>query len=76
MISPRLSYAADLLYYCSVNRKKNIKTNDQIKGMICIIIAAMGFLFLNEVPVLLSVIGYVIIIGIAIIRWHTAIKKQ
>ena len=38
--------------------------------------ALWGFLFLKEVPVPLSIIGYVIIIGIAVIRWHSAIKKQ
>jgi len=32
--------------------------------------ATLGFIFFGEVPVLLSVIGYIIIIGIAVIRWH------
>lgn len=42
-----------------------------------VIFAALwGFLFLGEVPVLLSMIGYVIIIGIAVIRWHAAMKSE
>jgi len=32
-------------------------------------------LFLHEMPILLSVIGYIIIIGTAFIRWRHSIKK-
>lgn len=32
--------------------------------------AILGILFLGEVPELLSIVGYVVIIGVAIIRWH------
>ena len=40
-----------------------------------VIFAALwGFLFLHETPVPLSIIGYVIIIGIAVIRWYRAVK--
>lgn len=36
-----------------------------------VIFAAMwGMLFLNEIPVPLSIIGYVIIIGMAVLRWY------
>ena len=42
-----------------------------------VIFAALwGFLFLHEVPVALSIIGYVIIIGIAVIRWHTSLRAE
>lgn len=42
-----------------------------------VIFAALwGFLFLHEVPVPLSIIGYVIIIGIAVIRWHTSLRAE
>ena len=42
-----------------------------------VIFAALwGFLFLHEVPVPLSIIGYVIIIGIAVIRWHTSLRSE
>ena len=40
-----------------------------------VIFAALwGILFLNEIPVTLSIIGYVIIIGVAVYRWHKARK--
>ena len=40
-----------------------------------VIFAALwGILFLNEIPVLFSIIGYVIIIGVAVFRWHIARK--
>lgn len=36
-----------------------------------VIFAAMwGMLFLNEIPVPLSIVGYVIIIGMAVLRWY------
>ena len=34
-----------------------------------------GLLFLGEVPVPLSIVGYVIIIGVAFMRWINAHKK-
>ncbi|MBQ8950784.1 MAG: DMT family transporter [Eubacterium sp.] len=40
-----------------------------------VIFAALwGILFLDEIPVLYSIIGYVIIIGVAVFRWHIARK--
>ena len=38
--------------------------------------AILGILFLNETPNAWSVVGYVIIIGTAFIRWHYALKKS
>ena len=41
-----------------------------------VIFAALwGFLFLHEIPVPLSIIGYVIIIGIAVIRWYKSVNS-
>lgn len=40
-----------------------------------VIFAALwGILFLHEIPTLLSIIGYVVIIGVAVIRWHMTLK--
>ena len=40
-----------------------------------VIFAALwGILFLREVPTALSIIGYVIIIGVAVIRWQMALR--
>lgn len=36
--------------------------------------ALLGILFLGEVPVAQSIIGYTIIIGVALIRWHKNLK--
>ena len=36
--------------------------------------ALLGIIFLGEVPVAQSIIGYTIIIGVAIIRWHKNLK--
>lgn len=36
--------------------------------------ALLGILFLGEVPLAQSIIGYTIIIGIAILRWHRNLK--
>ena len=36
--------------------------------------ALLGIIFLGEVPVVTSIIGYTIIIGIAILRWHRNLK--
>ena len=39
-----------------------------------VIFAALwGILFLHEVPTALSIIGYVIIIGVAVVRWRMAL---
>ncbi len=38
--------------------------------------AILGMLFLNETPNAWSIVGYVIIIGTAFIRWHYALKKS
>ena len=37
--------------------------------------ALLGLIFFGEIPVALSIIGYVIIIGIALIRWHHDLKS-
>ena len=36
--------------------------------------ALLGIIFLGEVPVVTSIIGYTIIIGVALIRWHRNLK--
>lgn len=36
--------------------------------------AILGIIFLGEVPTVLSIIGYTIIIGVAIVRWHKNLK--
>jgi len=38
--------------------------------------ALLGFLFFSEVPNVLSVIGYVIIIGVAVFRWNYNLKQD
>ena len=43
---------------------------------IVIFAAILGFIFLDQIPDILSVVGYVIIIGIAIIKWYVTIKKK
>ena len=42
---------------------------------IVIFAAILGFGFLNQKPDILSVIGYVIIIGTAVIKWYYTVKK-
>ena len=42
---------------------------------IVIFAAILGFVFLNQKPDILSVIGYVIIIGTAVIKWYYTVKK-
>jgi drug/metabolite transporter (DMT)-like permease len=37
--------------------------------------AIWGYLFLQQVPDVLSVIGYVIIIGTAVVKWYFTMKK-
>ena len=42
-----------------------------------VIFAALwGILFLGEIPVFLSIIGYIIIIGVAVFRWQKAKKEN
>ena len=36
----------------------------------------MGFVFLDQIPDYLSVIGYVIIIGTAVIKWYVTVHKE
>ena len=36
--------------------------------------AILGILFLDQIPAMLSIVGYVIIIGVALIRWHRNLK--
>ncbi|MBR6308044.1 MAG: DMT family transporter [Lachnospiraceae bacterium] len=38
--------------------------------------AILGMIFLSETPSYLSVIGYVIIIGTAVIRWYLTLKRE
>ncbi len=38
--------------------------------------ALLGIFFLDEVPSVLSVIGYVLIIGVAVYRWYINLKKE
>lgn len=42
---------------------------------IVIFTAILGFLFLDQVPDYLSVIGYVIIIGTALVKWYLSTQK-
>ena len=42
---------------------------------IVIFAAILGFVFLNQKPDIFSVIGYVIIIGTAVIKWYYTVKK-
>ena len=37
--------------------------------------AILGMLFLGEIPQLLSVLGYIIIIGVAVMRWRYNLKE-
>lgn len=42
-----------------------------------VIFAALwGLLFLGEIPVPLSIVGYIIIIGVAVVRWMNARKES
>ena len=38
--------------------------------------ALLGILFLGETPVPLSILGYILIIGVAFFRWHILRKKE
>lgn len=38
--------------------------------------ALLGMVFFGEVPVLMSIIGYTIIIGVAIVRWQINLRTQ
>lgn len=38
--------------------------------------AILGMIFLSETPVLLSIVGYMIIIGVAIVRWRINLKAE
>lgn len=38
--------------------------------------AILGMIFLSETPSIFSIIGYVIIIGTAVIRWYLALKRD
>lgn len=38
--------------------------------------ALLGYIFLNQLPDYLSVIGYIIIIGAAYYKWHVAMKES
>lgn len=43
---------------------------------IVIFAAILGFVFLDQIPDWLSIIGYIIIIGIAVIKWYVTVKKD
>ena len=38
--------------------------------------AILGMLFLGELPTAMSFIGYVIIIGVAVLRWRCNLKSE
>ena len=38
--------------------------------------AILGMIFLSETPSYLSIIGYVIIIGTAVVRWYLTLKRE
>ena len=38
--------------------------------------AILGMIFLSETPSIFSIIGYVIIIGTAVVRWYLALKRD
>ena len=38
--------------------------------------AILGMIFLSETPSYLSVIGYVIIIGTAVVRWYLTLRRD
>ena len=38
--------------------------------------AILGMLFLGELPEVMSFIGYVIIIGVAVLRWRYNLKRE
>ena len=42
---------------------------------IVITTAILGYFFLNQTPDILSVVGYVIIIGVAIVKWRYGLRK-
>ncbi len=50
---------------------KNISVFDYTQ---VIFAAILGFVFLGELPTIYSIIGYVIIIGVAIVRWRRNVK--
>lgn len=43
---------------------------------IVIFTAVLGFVFLGQIPDKYSVIGYIIIIGTAVIKWHFTVKNK
>ena len=52
---------------------KNISVFDYTQ---VIFAALLGIMFLGEIPVLLSIIGYIIIISAAILRWRVNLKNE
>ena len=42
---------------------------------IVIFSAVFGFFFLDQVPDILSIIGYIIIIGIAVLKWYLTVVR-
>lgn len=51
---------------------KNISVFDYTQ---VIFAAILGYLFLGEFPTVYSIVGYVIIIGVAVVRWRKALKS-
>ena len=52
-------------------RKIGVFDNTQV-----VFSAALGIIFLEEIPELLSVTGYIIIIGMAVFRWYWNLKHE
>ena len=38
--------------------------------------AILGIIFLGEIPSILSILGYAIIIGVAVFRWYMNLKTE
>ena len=41
-----------------------------------VIAAILGFLFLDQVPDMLSIVGYIIILSVAVLKWQYNLKKK
>lgn len=58
-------------YQFAPARKIGVFDNTQV-----VFSAALGIIFLEEIPELLSVTGYIIIIGMAVFRWYWNLKHE
>ncbi len=52
---------------------KEISVFDYVQVLFAVV---LGFLFLGQIPDRYSIIGYVVIIGTALFRWHVTNKKE